>query len=266
MPKFAANLSTMFTELEPPARFQAAADVGFDTVEFLRPYSWPVAEVKQWLDDAGQRMILLNTSPGDPDKGERGLAALPGREAEFRETFDQALEYASGLGAYMIHVMAGVVPEGTSTEACDEVFVSNLKATAPVAKEKGVRLNLEPLNLQDVPGYHHTKTAHTRRIIDAVAGDNVFMQYDFYHMQVVQGDLVRTYERLRERINHVQVADNPGRHEPGTGEINYGFVFAALERLGYAGWVGCEYVPATTARDGLRWMEDLLANRRREVL
>jgi len=253
MPKFAANLSTMFTELEPPARFQAAADVGFDTVEFLRPYAWPVAEVKQWLDDAGLRMILLNTSPGDPDKGERGLAALPGREAEFRETFDQALEYASGLGAYMMHVMAGVVPEGTTTEACDEVFVANLKAAAPIAKAKGVRLNLEPLNLQDVPGYHHTKTAHTRRIIDAVASDNVFMQYDFYHMQVMQGNLAEGMRRDWDVIGHIQFSSVPGRHEPQHGEVNMPFLFDVVDELGYDGWVGCEYGPKTTTLEGLSW-------------
>ncbi len=213
MPKFAANLSTMFTELEPPARFKAARDVGFDTVEFLRPYAWPVAQVKQWLDDAGLKMILLNTASGDPDKGERGLAALPGREADFRKVFDQALEYAVGLGAGMIHVMAGVVPQGMRSETCDEVFVANLKAVAPVAKAKGVRLNLEPLNLQDVPGYLHTKTAHTRRIIDAVGSDNVFMQYDFYHMQVMQGNLAEGHApRLgRDRPHPVLQRPRPAR-------------------------------------------------------
>lgn len=253
MPKFAANLSTMFTELEPPARFQAARDVGFDTVEFLRPYAYPVAEVKQWLDDAGLRMILLNTSPGDPDKGERGLAALPGREAEFRETFDQALEYASGLGAYMMHVMAGVVPEGTATEACDDVFISNLKAVASIAKEKGVRLNLEPLNLQDVPGYHHTKTAHTRRIIDAVGSDNVLMQYDFYHMQVMQGNLAEGMRRDWDVIGHIQFSSVPGRHEPQHGEVNMPFLFDVVDGLGYDGWIGCEYGPKTTTLEGLSW-------------
>jgi hydroxypyruvate isomerase len=243
----------MFTELEAPARFQAAADVGFDTVEFLRPYSWSIAEVKQWLDDAGLKMILLNTSPGDPDKGERGLGALPGREAEFREVFDQALEYASGLGAGMMHVMAGVVPDGTSTEACDEVFIANLKAAAPIAKKKGVRLLLEPLNLQDVPGYLHTRTAHTRRIIDSVASDNVFMQYDFYHMQVMQGNLAEGMRRDWDVIGHIQFSSVPGRHEPQHGEVNLPFLFDVVDELGYTGWVGCEYGPKTTTLEGLSW-------------
>lgn len=253
MLKFAANLSTMFTELEAPKRFQAARDVGFDTVEYLRPYSDPVATVKQWLDDAGLKMILLNTSPGDPDKGERGLAALPGREAEFREVFDQALEYATGLGAGMMHVMAGVVPEGTRPEACDEVFVANLKAVAPVAKAKGVRLNLEPLNLQDVPGYLHTNTAHARRIIDAVASNNVFLQYDFYHMQVMQGNLAENMRRHWDVINHIQFSSVPGRHEPQYGEVNLPFLFEIVDELGYTGWIGCEYGPKTTTLEGLSW-------------
>lgn len=253
MPKFAANLSTMFTELEAPERFQAAAAVGFDTVEFLRPYGYPIEEVKQWLADAGQRMILLNTSPGDADAGERGLAAIPGREADFRETFDQALAYASGLGAGMMHVMAGVVPDGVRPEACDEVFIANLKEAAPIAKEKGVRLMLEPLNLQDVPGYLHTRTAHTRRIIEAVGSDNVFLQYDLYHMQVMEGNLAETMRRHWDVIGHIQFSSVPGRHEPQHGEVNIPFMFDVIDDLGYDGWIGCEYGPKTTTLEGLSW-------------
>jgi hydroxypyruvate isomerase len=253
MPKFAANLSTMFTELEPPQRFRAARDVGFDTVEYLRPYTYPIAEVKRWLDEARLRMILLNTSPGDPDKGERGLAALPGREKDFRKVFDQALDYAVGLGAGMIHVMAGVVPQGTRPEACDEVFVANLKSVAKVAKAKGVRLLLEPLNLQDVPGYLHTRTAHTRRIIEAVGSDNVFMQYDLYHMQVMEGNLAEGMRRNWDIIGHIQFSSVPGRHEPQHGEVNIPFLFDVIDGLGYKGWIGCEYGPKTTTLEGLVW-------------
>ena len=171
MPKFAANLSTMFPEFEVPDRFAAARDVGFTAVEFLRPYNFPLASVRQWLDDAGLEMLLLNSPPGDSEAGEKGMAALPGREGEFRESLDLALEYANGLGATMMHLMAGVVPDDVPAVACEEVFVENLRVAGEVAKDNGVALLLEPLNLQDAPGYLHTNTAHTRRIIDAVGGD-----------------------------------------------------------------------------------------------
>jgi hydroxypyruvate isomerase len=253
MPKFAANLSTMFTELEVPKRFRAARDVGFDTVEFLRPYANPVAEVKRWLDEAGLKMILLNTSPGDPDKGERGLAALPGREADFRKVFDQALDYAVGLGAGMIHVMAGLVPQGGRPEAYDEVFVANLKSVAKGAAAKGVGLLLEPLNTQDVPGYLHTRTAHTRRIIEAVGSDNVRMQYDLYHMQIMEGNLAEGLRRNWDIIGHIQFSSVPGRHEPQHGEVNLPFLFEVIDQLDYKGWIGCEYGPKTTTLEGLVW-------------
>jgi hydroxypyruvate isomerase len=253
MPKFAANLSTMFTELDVPQRFRAARDVGFDRVEFLRPYAWPVAEVKRWHDEAGLEMILLNTSPGDPDTGERGLAALPGREADFRKIFDQALDYATRLGAGMIHVMAGLVPQGVRPEACDETFVANLKSVAKVAAAKGVRLLLEPLNTQDVPGYLHTRTAHTRRIIEAVGSDNVRMQYDLYHMQIMEGNLAEGLRRNWDIIGHIQFSSVPGRHEPQHGEVNLPFMFDVIDQLGYTGWIGCEYGPKTTTLEGLVW-------------
>jgi hydroxypyruvate isomerase len=253
MPRFAANLSMMFPELEEPARFDAARKAGFTAVEFLRPYNHPVAEVRHWLDDAGLQLILINSPAGDPARGDRGLAALPGREADFRASLDQTLEYAAGLGAGMVHLMAGVVPEGQTVEACEAVFVENVRLAADTAKKLGVRILLESLNTRDVPGYLHTHTADTRRLIERSGSDNAFIQYDLYHMQIMQGDLV---ERLRENLDlvgHIQFSSVPGRHEPQHGEVNLPYVFEQIDAMGYDGWIGCEYRPKGDTLEGLVW-------------
>ena len=253
MPRFAANLTTMFTELEPAERFMAAHQAGFDAVEYLSPYGHSISDLKSLLSDAQLEMILLNTSVGDGAKGERGLAAVPGREDDFRAIFDQALEYASALGVGMIHVMAGVVPDGVTIADCDATFVANLQAVAPDAAANGVTLLIEPLNTRDVPGYLHTDSAHARRIIDAVAIDNVRMQFDFYHLQIMEGDLGEGLKRHLDVVGHVQFSSVPGRHEPQHGEVNLPFLFNRLDELGYTGWVGCEYRPKTTTPEGLTW-------------
>ena len=251
MPKFDANLSMMFGELEPPARFAAARDAGFTAVEYLRPYQHSVGEIKQWLDYAGLELVLINTASGRP--GERGIAALPGREADFREVLDQALEYASGLSAGMVHVLAGTVPEGAHREAHEETFVANLRQAAPIAAGRGVALMLEPLNTRDAPGYLHTTTAQCRRILDAVASDNVFMQYDLYHMQIMQGDLVAHLRENLDVVRHIQFSSVPGRHEPQHGEVNLPYVFEQIDAMGYGGWLGCEYNPKAGTLEGLTW-------------
>lgn len=253
MPRFAANLTTMFPELPLAERFGAARDAGFEAVELLRPYDHPVAAVKGWLDDAGLELILINTLPGDPDAGERGLAALPGRQADFRAIFDQALDYATGLGAGMIHVLAGVVPEDVAVEACEATFIENLRESAPCAQAAGVRLMLEPLNLRDAPGYLHTDTRHTRRIIDAVGSDNVSLQYDLYHMQIMEGDLAEGIRRNLDLIGHIQFSSVPGRNEPQHGEVNAPLMFDTIDTLGYDGWVGAEYAPRGDTLEGLIW-------------
>jgi len=253
MPKFAANLTYMFPELEPKDRFAAAAKAGFKAVEMLRPYDFEKSEAKALLDDNGLQFLLLNTRAGDPDKKERGLGALPGRESDFRDIFDQSLDYATALGGKLIHVMAGSVPDGVASEACEDCFVENLKVVAPVAAAEGVTLLLEPLNTQDMPGYLHTNTDHTRRIIEAVGASNVAMQYDFYHMQVMQGALARHLESNLDIIRHVQFSSVPGRHEPQHGEVNLPFLFERLDELGYDGWVGCEYSPKGDSWEGLSW-------------
>jgi 2-dehydrotetronate isomerase len=252
MPKFAANLTTMFPELEPKERFKAAAKAGFKAVEFLRPYSFPKEEVKTWLESNGLQLLLVNTSAGDQE-GDRGLASIPGREADFRVKLDQALDYVSSLGGKFIHVTAGLVPNGVSAQACEECFVGNLKVVAPVAEAKGVTLLLEPLNTQDVPGYLHTNTDHTRRIIEAVGAPNVGLQYDFYHMQIMQGALAKNLEKNFDIIRHIQFSSVPGRHEPQFGEVNLPFLFEYLDDVGYDGWVGCEYGPKGDSWEGLSW-------------
>ncbi len=252
MPKFAANLSMMFPELEEPQRFAAARKAGFTAVEFLRPYAHPVAEVRRWLDDAGLEMILLNTPSGDASKGERGLGALPGREADFRTSFEKALEYATGLGVGMIHVLAGTVPAGADAAAYEAKFIENLGWASGLAKTAGVRINLEPLNTRDAPGYLHIYTADTRRIIESVGADNVRLQYDLYHMQIMQGDLVEGLRRNLDIVGHVQFSSLPGRHEPQYGEVNLPLVFDAIDAMGYTGWLGCEYAPKAGTLEGLR--------------
>jgi hydroxypyruvate isomerase len=253
MPKFAANLSMMFPELEEPQRFAAARDAGFGAVEYLRPYAHPIAEVRRWLDDAGLQLILINSPAGDPTRNDRGLAALPGREADFRASLDLTLEYATSLGAGMVHLMAGVVPAGIAVEACEEVFAENLRDASDTARAAGVRILLEPLNTRDVPGYLHTKTAHTRRLIEESGADNAFLQYDFYHMQIMQGDLVEGLRSNLDIVGHVQVSSLPGRHEPQYGEVNFAYVFDEVDAMGYDGWIGCEYRPKGDTREGLVW-------------
>lgn len=253
MPRFAANLTTMFTELEPSERFIAAHQAGFDAVEYLMPYGHQIDELEELLKAAQLEMILLNTSVGDGAKGECGFGAVPGREQDFHTIFDEALEYASALGVGMIHVLAGVVPDGVAPAACDEIFVKNLQSVAGDAAANGVTLLIEPLNTRDVPGYLHTDSDHARRIIDAVGRDNVRMQFDFYHLQIMEGDLYEGLKRHLDVIGHVQFSSVQGRHEPQYGEVNLPFLFEGLDEIGYKGWVGCEYRPKTSTIEGLTW-------------
>jgi hydroxypyruvate isomerase len=253
MPKFAANLTTMFPELEPADRFRAAARAGFAAVEFLRPYDYPAAEVRDWLDANGLRFLLLNTLGRLSEADEPGAAILPGREAEFRDIAERAIRYSMAVGGSMIHVTAGRVPDGTAPGTCERVFVENLKAVAPLAAAAGLTLMLEPLNTRTAPGYLHTTTAHTRRIVEAVGAPNVKLQYDFFHMQIMQGDHVETLARDLDIVGHVQFSSVPGRNEPRYGELNLPFLFDYLDGIGYDGWVGCEYGPKGDSWEGLSW-------------
>jgi hydroxypyruvate isomerase len=249
VPRFAANLTCLFTELPFLDRFAAAAAAGFAAVEFQFPYEFPAVEIARRLVQCDLTPVLFNLPPGDLAKGERGLAALPGREAEFDKSLDLALDYARAIGCPRLHVMAGLMPA-----ARELTYVAALRRAADRAAAERITLLIEPLNARDNPGYFLRTTAEAVAVLDRVERDNVKLQLDFYHCQISEGDLARHAEDLFGRYAHVQVANIPGRHEPDRGEINYPYLFNLLDRLGYDGWVGCEYRPAAGTLEGLGWL------------
>jgi hydroxypyruvate isomerase len=254
MPRLAANLSTLFTELPFAERFAAAAAAGFRHVECQFPYALPAAQVAGLLAGHGLSLVLFNAPPGNAAAGDRGLGSLPGREAEFRASIGQALDYARATGCRRLHVMAGLMPAGADPDRHRDTFVANLAWAADLAVADGVTLLLEPINTRvDVPGYFLSGTAQAVDLLDRAARPNLALQFDCYHMQIMQGDLARSIERLLPHIGHIQIADNPGRHEPGTGEIHYAWLLPRLDALGYAGYVGCEYLPLLGTRESLAW-------------
>lgn len=255
MPRFCANLTMLYNEQGFLDRFAAAAADGFKGVEYLFPYDFPKEELKERLERHGLVQVLHNLPAGDWAKGERGIACLPGREGEFQDGVGKAVAYATALGCKQVNCLAGVAPEGADRERLTAIFVENLRFAAAELKKAGIKLLVEPVNTRDIPGFFLHRTAQAEAVMAAVAFDNLFLQYDFYHTQVMQGDLVQTFRRLKDKIAHVQIADNPGRNEPGTGEINYPFVFEALDAEGYAGWVGCEYKPKGATSEGLGWFQ-----------
>lgn len=253
MPKFAANLNFLFQEVDFLDRFQAAARAGFRGVECLFPYDFPPDVLADRLKASRLEQVLFNLSPGDWAAGECGLAAVPGREDAFWESVQQALKYARTLECRQVHALAGVVPAGVSPERCEAVCVQNLRLAAEELKAYGIRVLIEPLNTRDNPGYFLTTVAQARHIIEAVGSDNLFLQLDLYHCQVMEGDLAEKFKAHLAWIKHVQISGNPGRHEPDVGEIHYPYLFDLMDRLGYAGWVGCEYRPQATTVAGLGW-------------
>lgn len=255
MPKFAANLSFLFTEVPFPERFARAAAAGFTGVEYLFPYDRPAHEVAQWLQSADVEQVLFNLPPGDWAAGERGLACLPQRQGEFAESVEQALDYAMVLDCERVHCLAGLRPAGCDEAMLETTFVANLRHAADRFATIGATVMIEPINSRiDMPGYWLDDVSKGFRLLQAVDRSNVKLQLDLYHAQIIQGDLARTIEANIDHIGHVQIADNPGRHEPGSGEIHYPFLFDLLDRLGYSGWVGCEYKPQTTTEAGLGWL------------
>jgi hydroxypyruvate isomerase len=256
MPRLAANLSMMFQELPFLDRFKAAADAGFRGVEFLFPYDFPAETIRSKLDESGLEQALFNLPPGDWDKGERGLAAMPGREEDFSDALAKALDYAEALDCPRLHVMSGIVPEGTSQEACTETLIGNLRRAAPLAAERGKTLIIEPINTRDIPGYFLNYQKQALSILDAVGAPNVRLQFDLYHCQIMEGDLAIHMREQLGVIEHIQIAGVPGRHEPDVGEINYPYLFALMDGLGYQGWVGCEYKPRGETVAGLGWSKE----------
>lgn len=257
MPKFAANLTMMFNEVPFPQRFAAAAKAGFAAVEFLFPYDYPPAEVARWLQEAGLKNALFNMPPGDWAAGERGVASLPGREEEFRAGVARAIEYARALGTPSIHAMAGLLPSGADRKRHREVFVANLRHAAKALAGEGRTLLIEPINSRDIPGYFLNTQAEAHAIREEVDQPNLKVQMDFYHAQIVEGDLSVTLRKHIAHVGHVQIASVPDRHEPDEGEIDYRHIFRLLDELGYPGWVGCEYRPRGRTEDGLGWLKEL---------
>ena len=257
MPKLAANLTLLFTELPFQERFGAAARAGFAAVEFLFPYEHGPADVAGWLSDARLENVLFNLPPGDWEAGERGLAAVPGREGEFRAGVDRALEYARALGTPALHAMAGLMPPGADRNRCRAVYIDNLRYAARAVAADGRLLLIEPLNRRDVPGYFLCTQAQAHAIRESVGEPNLKVQMDFYHAQIAGGDLATTFRTHVAAIGHVQIAGVPDRHEPDDGEVDYGYVLRLLDACGYNGWVGCEYRPRGRTEDGLGWIQRL---------
>jgi len=255
MPKFAANLTMLFNELEFTDRFEAAAKAGFHGVEYLFPYAYPKEQLAETLGRHGLVQVLHNLPAGDWACGERGIAALPDRVGEFQDGVGTAIDYAKALGCTQLNCLAGIRPDGVPEEKVHDTLVANLRFAADQIKAAGIRLVVEAINTYDIPGFYLCGTRQTLDVIAATGSENVFLQYDIYHMQRMEGELGGTLEKHLPRIAHIQLADNPGRHEPGTGEINYPFLFRLLDRLGYAGWIGLEYKPLTTTTEGLGWLK-----------
>lgn len=254
MPRFAANLSMMFTEVDFLDRFAAARNAGFEAVEFLFPYAWDAADIRQRLDDNGLQQALFNMHPGDWDGGEKGLACLPGREDEFVASVDQALEYAEVLDCPKLHVMAGL-PGDVDDRSYFDRYVRHVRYAGDRAAEHGRLVVIEPLNPYSVPGYLLPSIAAGLDALDAIDHPNVKLQLDLFHAQLADGDITHLIEKSADRIGHVQLASVPDRNEPDRGELYYPFVLDVLDRVGYDGWVGCEYNPAGETVAGLGWLD-----------
>jgi hydroxypyruvate isomerase len=256
MPRFSANISMLFKEVEFPERFDAAAQAGFKAVEIQFPYGWSKSQLGEIAQHAGVEVVLINIPAGDPDKGDRGIGCLPGRVAEFREGVARAVEYAGALGCKQMNCLAGIAPPDRSKVR--ETYVSNLRYAAGELALHGMTLLIEPINTRTIPGFYLNKSAQALAIMDEVGAANLKLQYDLFHMHIMGDDLAGTIETNLARIGHMQVADVPGRHEPGTGEIDFPPLFDLSDRLGYEGWIGAEYVPTGKTEDSLAWVKKYL--------
>jgi hydroxypyruvate isomerase len=253
VPKFAANLSFIFQEVEFLDRFAAAAACGFKGVEYLSPYEHPPEVIAEQLSRHGLEQALFNMPPGDWAAGERGIGALPGREQEFRDGVETALAYAKATRCRILHAMAGLWPQGRDHAEAERVYIANLRHAADRLAGDGLTLVIEPINNRDIPGYFLNTTTQAMSITDRVGRPNLKLQLDLYHVQIMEGDLAHRIRALAGHYPHVQIAGNPGRHEPDVGEINYPFLFDLFDEIGYAGWIGCEYRPRGETKAGLGW-------------
>jgi hydroxypyruvate isomerase len=259
MPKLAANLSTLFREVGFLERFAAARRAGFRAVEYQYPYEFKAEDVAAAAREAGVPVVLHNVPRGDAQRGEHGTACLPGREQAFRDDLERAIAYARSAGCTSLHCLAGVVAAGAQHTELHATYVANLKYAARRLAREEMRLLIEPVSERTAANYFLAGSAQAVRVLDEVAADNAFLQYDLFHMQILEGNLAATIERLLPRIGHMQLADAPGRDEPGSGEINFGFVLAHIDRLGYGGWIGCEYNPKGDTLQGLTWARAYLS-------
>lgn len=254
MLKLSANLKWLFTEVPLLERFDAAAQAGFTAVEYPTPYEQPIATLAARLRDCGLQMVLINTPAGDKALGEQsGLACMPDRREAFRDDLRKGLDYAAGLGCKLLHLQAGILPKGVSRDRGWATYLANVVWAADLASAAGIRLVLEPINQINIPGFLLRTQEEGAAVVEAVGRDRVGLQFDIYHCQVEQGSVGRRLQDLMPFIDHIQVADSPGRHEPGTGEIAWDYMFGLLQRLGYAGWIGCEYTPLDGTEAGLGW-------------
>ena len=258
MPKLNANVSMMFNEVDFPERFDAAAKAGFKGVEFLLPYAYEKSLLAEKLQRNKLELVLFNMPPGDWEAGDRGMACDPARTGEFRENVGLALDYALALDCKQVHCMAGLKPRGVGEEAMRDTYIENLQFAGKALAEHGISVLIEAINTRDIPGFYLNYSAQAFDIMHYANVPNLAFQYDIYHMQIMEGDLAPTIERNLGNIGHMQLADTPGRHEPGSGEINYPFLFDFIDRIGYQGWIGCEYRPAGKTEDGLDWAKPYL--------
>jgi hydroxypyruvate isomerase len=258
VPRLAANLSLLFPDLEFAARFAAAARAGFRLVEYQFPYAWPAADVARWAREAGVEVVLHNLPGGDFAKGDRGIACLPERRSEFRDGVARAIEYARAVRCPRLNCLSGVIPQEAAREPHFATLVENLADAARQLKDAGIALMVEACNTRSVPGFFLHRSQQVLEAIDAAGADNAYLQYDIFHMQIMEGDLAKTIERLLPRIGHMQLADVPDRHEPGSGEINFPWLLERIDRLGYDGAIGCEYNPRADTFAGLAWAKPYL--------
>ena len=258
MPKFSANLSVLFGEVGFPERFDAAARAGFKAVEIQYPYAWDTADLAESARRAGVEVVLINIPAGDHARGDRGLGCLPSRVAEFREGVAKAIAYAKALGCKQTNCLAGIVPPGVDRTVLHQTYLSNLRHAAGELAREGMTLLIEPVSTHAVPGFYLNRSAEAFALLDEAGADNLKVQYDLYHMRIMGDDLAATIAANLGRIGHVQFADVPGRHEPGTGEIDFAALFDHIDRLGYRGWIGAEYLPSGKTADSLAWAKNYL--------
>lgn len=258
MPKLCANLSMLFNEYDFLDKFERAAVAGFKGVEYLFPYQYASNAIKQRLDDNQLTQVLFNLPAGDWDAGDRGITCHPDRINEFRDGVEKAIEYAKALNCSQCNALAGIVPEDVSFEHAEETFIDNLRFASDKLNQQGIKLLIEAINTFDIPKFFLSNTQQSLDIINKVGSDNLFYQYDIYHMQRMEGDLSATIQNQLSSIGHLQLADNPGRNEPGSGEINYDFLLGFIDKLGYEGWIGAEYIPAGHTEKGLDWVKQYI--------